>query len=75
MDARLTLVAVLAIACAGCAAPQVRTVTDYCTPWRPIYPSQRDVLTDGTAKQILQHDETGATLCGWKPTPNAKAKQ
>jgi hypothetical protein len=28
--------------------------------------SKADVLTDGTARQILAHDETGAKLCGWK---------
>lgn len=59
----------LALAGAGCATPQTRVVTDYCTPWRPIYPSRTDVLTDGTAKAILAHDHTGAKLCGWKPNP------
>lgn len=59
----------LALVCAGCAAPQVRTVTDYCTPWRAIYSSQQDVLTDVTARAILAHDQTGAKLCGWKPNP------
>ena len=67
MDARLILIGALTLACGGCAAPQTRTVTDYCTPWRPIYISKQDVLTDPTARAILQHDETGAKLCGWKP--------
>lgn len=53
----------------GCSlSKQIRTVTDYCTPWRAIYPSRQDVLTDGTAKAILAHDQTGEKLCGWKPT-------
>jgi hypothetical protein len=56
---------------AGC-APQVRTITDYCTPWRPIFASPKDVLTDGTARAILDHDKTGAKLCGWKPNAAAK---
>ena len=30
--------------------------------------SPEDVLTDGTARQIVAHDETGAKLCGWEPT-------
>lgn len=38
-----------------------------CVAFAPIYPSRHDVLTDGTARQILTHDRTGATLCGWKP--------
>lgn len=42
--------------------------TDVCGPWKPIYVSSDDVLTDSTAKAVLQHDETGAKLCGWKPT-------
>ena len=47
-----------------------KTVTDYCTPWRAIYPSKADVLTDGTAKQILDHDRTGVKLGCWKsPKP------
>lgn len=66
---RAIFLALPALACAGCAAPQVRTVTDFCTPWRAIYAEKQDVLTDGTAKAILAHDRTGAKLCGWKPNP------
>ena len=36
-----------------------------CAAFGPICPSKADVLTDGTAKQILAHDKTGAKLCGW----------
>lgn len=39
--------------------------TDACGPWRPIYVSRADVLTEGTARQVLAHNETGARLCGW----------
>lgn len=39
---------------------------DFCSVASPIRPSVQDVLTDGTARQILAHDETGAKLCGWK---------
>ena len=67
MDARLILAGAMALACGACAAPQTRTITDYCTPWRPIYVASADILTDPTARQILQYDETGAKLCGWKP--------
>jgi hypothetical protein len=34
---------------------------------KPIYVSRSDVLTDGTARQILAHDETYQEICG-KPT-------
>lgn len=33
-----------------------------CTGWSPIYIDPEDKLTDGTAKQILKHDEYGASL-------------
>lgn len=55
---------------AGC-VPQVRTVTDYCTPWRPIYVAANDVLSDPTAKAILEHDRTGVKLGCWK-APTSK---
>jgi len=38
-----------------------------CSWAKPIYVSRDDVLTDGTARQIKDHDETGARICGWKP--------
>lgn len=43
---------------AGCA-------TDPCNWAKPINPSRSDALTDGTARQILIHNETGARVCGW----------
>jgi hypothetical protein len=49
------------------------TVVD-CGPWHAIYPSKADVLTDGTAKQIQAHDETGKRICGWVP-PHAGTDQ
>lgn len=39
--------------------------TDGCEWSRPIYISRADVLTEGTAQQILEHNETGARICGW----------
>ena len=39
---------------------------DFCAVASPIRPIVKDVLTDGTVRQILAHDETGAKLCGWK---------
>jgi hypothetical protein len=36
-----------------------------CGPWKPVYVSSQDVLTDGTARSILAHNEAGRALCGW----------
>lgn len=38
-----------------------------CLAFKPIYVSKNDVLTDGTARAILAHNETGEKKCGWKP--------
>jgi len=38
-------------------------VTDYCTIASPVYISKKDVLTDGTARQILEHNETWQRAC------------
>lgn len=47
---------------------------EHCTGWKPIYPSKTDVLTDGTSKQILGHDEYGVKSKCWKAPKKAKAK-
>lgn len=39
-------------------------VTDACLVTSPIWISRADVLSDGTARQVLQHNETWADLCG-----------
>jgi hypothetical protein len=59
-----------ALLLSGCAT--AGRVTDACGPWRPIYVSKADVLTDGTARAILAHNETGAKLCGWTPAKATK---
>lgn len=46
---------------AGCV-----TSGDFCDVSAPIRPSVDDVLTTGTASQILAHNETGARLCRWR---------
>lgn len=38
---------------------------EFCMVSMPIFVSQHDDLTDGTAKQILAHNELGARLCDW----------
>lgn len=40
--------------------------SDFCAVARPIYISRDDQFTCPTARQILDHNETGKTLCGWK---------
>lgn len=44
--------------------------SDGCDWDRAIYVSPKDSLTDPTAKQILEHNKTGAKVCGWKPRSN-----
>ena len=38
---------------------------DLCAGWAAIYPSKADVLSDGTAKQILAHDLHGVEQGCW----------
>jgi hypothetical protein len=45
----------------GCASSGA--ATNYCDLVRPVYISQQDSLTDGTARQILTHNETWARVC------------
>ena len=56
----------------GCATPPTpiqkalaATQPDYCATAKPIYIGKADVFTDATAKEILEHNETGRNLCGW----------
>lgn len=47
---------------AGLGAINAGCASGVCTGWSAIYVSPDDKLTDGTAKQILKHDEYGARL-------------
>jgi hypothetical protein len=60
------LIATVALS-AGCATEFPRAGQMVCDWAVPIRPSRADQLTDGTARQILIHNETGARLCGWRP--------
>jgi hypothetical protein len=52
--------------------PRTLVKTDHCTGWSAILSSRADVLTDGTAKQILAHDQHGVEIGCWKaPTPKS----
>ena len=57
----LLLMAMLLNAC----AINGRVTDSFCAIGRPIYISKQDVLTDGTARQIVDHNEVGKMLCGW----------
>ncbi|ARP89836.1 hypothetical protein CAL14_05645 [Bordetella genomosp. 9] len=46
---------------------KTRVIDTGCTWAKPIYVDPADVLTDGTARQILAHNLAGAKNCGWKP--------
>lgn len=50
---------------AGC-AKRVEVRTDFCTGWAPIYVGRDDVLSDQTAKAVLQHDRHGVDIGCWK---------
>jgi len=65
----LVLIALLA----GCKSGPATEPSNGCEWIKPIYPSKDDSLTDGTSRQILNHDETGKQICGWsKPTKEKK---
>jgi hypothetical protein len=38
----------------------------FCLVSRPILVSDRDVLTAETERQVLEFNETGSRICGWK---------
>ena len=37
----------------------------FCTLAKPIYLDKADKLTPPTQREILSHDETGHSYCGW----------
>ncbi len=61
------------LALEGCTPKLVAVKSDPCAGWSAIYPSGKDVLTDGTAKQILAHDLHGVQAGCWKLPVKAKA--
>ena len=54
---------IMALLLAGCGA----TAGNFCQVSAPILPSESDSLTDGTARQVLIHNEYGQRVCGWRP--------
>lgn len=64
--ARVMLLLVSLVALYACTTVQTRT-HEFCLVSSPILISKQDKLSDTTAKEILEHNKTGAALCGWKP--------
>lgn len=48
---------------AGCATSGAVTSIGYCEIAQPIYISQVDLFTEGTARQLLSHNETWEAIC------------
>jgi len=61
------LLAGLLISCAatGCATTTAPVQPDFCATAKAIYVGKDDVITDATAREILEHNLTGQKLCGW----------
>jgi hypothetical protein len=70
----LSLLVFITITQSGCATSTVLKV-DPCAGWSAIYPSKQDVLTDGTAKQILAHDLHGVAQGCWGAPKRRAASQ
>lgn len=69
---RCVLVGLLtSFAVTGCATTKEQEIREattdstYCNTAKPIYVSKKDVISDETARQILEHNLTGKALCGW----------
>lgn len=71
---RTLLLCLCCLALNACTGVPVVT-HDFCVLAKQICVSKKDALTDGTAKQILDHNKGGASTCGWKPDLCGKAKQ
>jgi hypothetical protein len=56
----------LALPLGGCAMTGRVTKPDPCAGWSPIMVSKQDILTDGTSKQILAHNEHGKAMGCWR---------
>ncbi|HWJ89351.1 MAG TPA: hypothetical protein VNS12_14890 [Pelagibacterium sp.] len=62
MEPRLIVAALAILLLTACT-----TAGSFCEVSAPIRPSTEDHLTEGTARQLLVHNQFGATTCGWRP--------
>jgi hypothetical protein len=62
MSVLKSTVCLLTLCATGCATSG-RVIDTGCSWVRPIMVSKQDVLTDGTASQILTHNETWQRVC------------
>lgn len=70
---RLSVLLIPVLLLAACkTSPAIKP--DPCAGWSVICPSKADILTDGTAKQILGHDEHGVAAKCWARTACKSAK-
>lgn len=60
---KLIIILLVAGLLAGCQT----TAGDFCLVSAPIRPSSSDQLTEGTARQVLAHNNYGAKVCRWQP--------
>lgn len=61
---RIGLLCAMAMLLSNCSFIGAGT-DSFCQVGRPIYISRSDVLTDLTARQILDHNAGGKELCKW----------
>lgn len=57
----------LMTACGNSTETKEGTALQICRQWEPIYPSKKDSLTDGTAKQIAGNNAANVQWCGNRP--------
>lgn len=61
----LLVVLLILLGATGCVTKTPLVQPDYCATAMPIYVSKSDVISDMTARAILEHNLTGQKLCGW----------
>ena len=64
--ARLSVLLISSSVMSGCARTELVAEPSFCAVSGPIRIGSEDVLTDQTARLILNHNLTGKQLCGWK---------
>lgn len=62
MSKRMFALCLMILSMSGCSTTGLEID---CNWVKPIYISKDDAMTVETARQVLEHNETGAKLCGW----------